>query len=131
MALLTRRRGRATFMLAFGAWFVLLALWDISDQTFGSSKSAGLFGRHVDHVSGWLFDTFGHWGPRVVLIAIGIVLVAVSFWLASVARESEAEDQRSGTRTFAVLTWTLVLLVLSLLAFIVVGPLLRNPTIDD
>jgi hypothetical protein len=40
------------------------------------------------------------------------------------------DDERSGTKRLAVLSWTLILLVLSLLAFIVAGPLLRNPTID-
>jgi hypothetical protein len=131
MALLTKDRGRATLALAFGASCLLFALWDVSDQSFGSSKSrGGLFGRFVDLAPAWLFDTFGHWGPRVVLIAIGILLVAGSFWLARVARENEADEQRSGKKTFAVLSWMVVLLVLLLLAFIVLGPLLRNPTID-
>ena len=131
MALLTKDRGRATLALAVGGSCLLFALWEVSDQSFGSSKSrGGLFGRFVDLAPAWLFDTFGHWGPRVVLIAIGILFVAGSFRLASAARENEADEQRSGTKRSAVLSWTLVLLVLSLLAFIVVGPLLRNPTID-
>jgi hypothetical protein len=109
---------------------VLFALWDVSDQSFGKSRG-GLFGHFVDHAPAWLFDTFGHWGPRIVLIAIGLLMVAASFWLASVAIENGTDDQRSGTKRFAGLSWTLILLVLSLLAFIVVGPLLRNPTIDD
>ena len=41
------------------------------------------------------------------------------------------EDQGNGTTRFALLSWTLVLLVLSLLTLIVAGPLLRNPAIDD
>jgi hypothetical protein len=120
-------------MLAFGAWFVLLALWDLSDQSFGSSlKWASLFvGPVVDHVSGSLFDTFGHWGPRGILIVIGILLVATSFPLVAGEKEHKTDHQPSHTKTFAVLSWTLVILVLSLLALIVVGPLLRNPAIDD
>jgi hypothetical protein len=129
MALLTKLRGRATLALAVGASYLLFALWDVSDQSFGNSRG-GLFGRFVDLAPAWVFDTFGHWVPRVVLIAIGILMVAGSFWLVSVTGENGTGDERSGTQRFAVLPWTLILLVLSLLAFIVVGPLLRNPTID-
>lgn len=106
---------------------MLLALWDVADPSFGSSKPRGaLVGLLVDHVSVWLFDTFGHWGPRVALIAIGALFMAASFRLASAAREDEGPSDT----TVAVLSWTLILLVSSLLIFIVVGPLLRNPTVD-
>jgi cytochrome bd-type quinol oxidase subunit 2 len=117
--------------LAVGASCLLFALWDLSDQSFGSSRSrGGLFGGFAELSPAWLFDAFGHWGPRVVLIAMGIVFTAGSFWLASLARENDGDDQRSGTKRSAILSWTLILLVLLLLAFIVVGPLFRSPTID-
>src|SRR4030095_7000286 len=125
MAISTTVRAKATLMLLVGASCLLIAFWDLSDQAFGSSRAGGL----TREISVWLFHTFGHWGPRVALIAIGALSVAGSFWLASLAREDEAPSD-SGTRRSAVLSWTLVLLVFSLLAFIVVGPLLRNPTID-
>jgi hypothetical protein len=141
MALFTKDRGR-TLTLACGASLVVLALWDVSDQSFGSSEPrGGPIGLLIDHLSVWLFDTFGHRGPRVALVGIGIAFVAASFWLASPAREirgpwdTKFSDPRTGehaggTRKSAILSWTLVLLVLSLLAFVVVGPLLGNPTID-
>jgi len=86
MALLTKVRGRATLTLAVGAWFLLLALWDVSDHTFCSWCGNRFL---TGPVYVWLFDTFGHWGPRVVLIAISVFLVVSSFWLASVTRENE------------------------------------------
>jgi hypothetical protein len=135
MALSSTSRDWATLALGVGALCLLIALRDVSDETFGSS-SGGLSGV----ISIWLFHIFGHWGPRVALITAGVLFVAESFWFASLAREEErpsdatlepaCADQRSGTKTFALLSWTLILLVFSLLAFIVVGPLLRNPTID-
>ena len=103
---------------------MLIALWDVSDQTFGSSKRANV----VDSVSRWLFDAFGHWGPRLVLIAVGTLLLAWSFWLVSLPRADEALEQPSGTAR-SVLSWALVLLV-SLLAFALLAPRLRNPTLD-
>lgn len=106
---------------------MLLALWDVADPSFGSSKSrGGPGGLLIGYVSAWLFDTFGHWGPRVALIAIGTLFVGASLWLASAARQDEGPSDI----TFSVLSWTLILLVSSLLIFIVVGPLLRNPTVD-
>lgn len=84
MALLPKVRAGATFTLAGGAWCLLLALWDVSDQKFGSAWPGGLTGP----ISAWLFDVFGHWGPRVVLMVFGVFLVALSFWLASVARKN-------------------------------------------
>jgi hypothetical protein len=113
-------------MLLVGASSLLVALWDLSDQTFGSTRAGGL----TRDVFVWLFDTFGHWGPRVALIALGVSSVAFSFWLASLEREDEAAS-KSGTKRFAVLSWTLILLVLLLLIFIVVGPLLRNAAVDS
>ena len=104
---------------------MLIAFWDVSDTTFGSSGRPSLSGR----VSRWLFDAFGHWGPRVVLIAIGTLFIVGSFWLVSLPRATEAVELRSRTARSAV-SWALVLLVLSLLAFIVLGPHLGNPTID-
>ena len=103
---------------------MLVALWDVSEQTFGSSSGGALSWI----ASIWLFNTFGHWGPRLALITIGILFMALSFRLASLARDDEAPSE---TRLFAVLSWTLVLLVLSLLAFIALGPLFRNPAIDS
>ena len=135
MALSTLRH-RATVTLALGGVCLLIALWDLSDQTFGASSRGALSGM----ISIWLFHTFGHWGPRLALIMIGVLFVALAFWLASLARRDEESsdttsanaraDQPSGTSIFGILSWTLVLLVFSLLAFVVVGPLLRNPTID-
>jgi hypothetical protein len=84
----------------------------------------------VGPVSAWLFNLFGHWGPRIVLIAIGTLFAAGSFWLARRARENEGDAQRSETLRFPVLSWALILLVLSLVTFIIVGPHLRDPTID-
>ena len=137
MALSTTVRGWATLTLAAGASSLLIALWDVSNQSFGSYKRPA-FPR--EYVSAWLFDTFGHWGPRVLLMALGVLLVALSFRFASLAREEDGPsnttsehacvDQRSGTKRFAVLSWTLILLGLSLLACLVLGPLLRNPAID-
>src|SRR5687767_3521010 len=90
MAPFTKERGRATLTLASGASFMVLALWDVSDQSFGSSKPrGGPVGLLIDHFSVWLFDAFGHWGPRVALMGIGILFAAASFWLASVARETK------------------------------------------
>lgn len=85
MARLTNIRSGATFTLAFGACCLLLALWDLSDQKFGSTWPGGLTGP----ISAWLFDMFGHWGPRVALVVFGVFLVALSFWLASVARKND------------------------------------------
>lgn len=136
MALLRKVRGLPTLMLAAGASCFLVALWDVSDQTFGSN-APGIF----RGISTWSLDTFGHWGPRALLMALGVLLVLSSFRRASVARENDVpsgtasqhagiDDRRSRTTRFTLL-WTPILLVFSLLAFIVVGPLLRNPTIDD
>lgn len=118
-------RGRDTLALALGASCLLFAFWDVSDETFGAS-SGGALGA----ASAGLFHLFGHWGPRGALIAFGLLNVALSLWFAAQAREHAWSDELRGTRTFAVLSWTLVVLVLSLLAFIVVGPLLHEPAID-
>lgn len=127
MALLTKDRGRATFTLAVGASCLLVALWDVSDQTFGSSLSQDRY--LIRAFFAWLFDMFGHWGLRVPLMAIGVFFVAMSFRLAWVARENEGPSLES--RTLNILLWVLIVLVLSLLLFVVVGPLLQNREIDD
>jgi|SRR5688572_3521054 hypothetical protein len=127
MALLTKVRGEATFVLAVGASCLLVALWDVSDQTFGSSWSRDRY--LIRAFFAWLFDTFGHWGLRVPLMAFGVFLVASSFRVASVAREKEEPSNES--RTLNILSWVLIVLVLSFLLFIVVGPLLQDPRIDD
>lgn len=120
MALLTTARGSAALMLGVGASFLVVALWDVSNERFGFYRRPLL---PREYVSAWLFDAFGHWGPRAVLITIGVLGVAFSFWLAA---RAEADERPSNS----ILSWTLILLVLSLLAFIVAGPLLGDPRID-
>lgn len=125
MSTSTTVRGWDTLALLFGASCLLFALWDLSDEAFGASRVGAL-----GAASAGLFHLFGHWGPRVTLIAIGLVFVASSFRLSALAKEQAGSGEPHGTATFAVLSWTLVVLVLSLLAFIVVGPLLHKPAID-
>ena len=125
MAISTTVRGWDTLTLLYGASCLLFALWDLSDEAFGATRGGAL-----GAASAGLFHLFGHWGPRVTLIAIGLVFVASSFRLAALAKEQAGSVEPQGTTTFALLSWTLVVLVLSLLAFIVVGPLLHKPAID-
>jgi hypothetical protein len=82
-------------------------------------------------------------GPGVALIAIGSVVRGLVLWMSGRAEStprphrsrgsawtSNMDAPRRGTKIFEVLSWTLIVLIVSLSAFFVLGPLLRNPTVD-
>lgn len=117
--------------LAAGAACFLYALWDLSDASFGSAKSGSRpFGDLVYFLPAWLYAAFGHWGPRILVMALGAILVIGSFWLSSVVQADEAEERQAGRTRSDVVAWTLLALVFAVLAFLVVGPSLRIPAVD-
>ena len=60
--------------LLLGGGLILLALWNISNRDFCSGGCGLLFSL----ITAPLFEHFGHWGPRVALLAVGTSFVALS-----------------------------------------------------
>lgn len=56
---------------AFGFALIAIAVWNTTDEAFCSSWCGNL----TAPIFANLYSTFGHWGPRAFLIAIGLVFV--------------------------------------------------------
>jgi hypothetical protein len=77
---------RASVDIILGVGLVLVALANPFDQTYCSS-GCGFF---LSPAFDWLFSNIGHWGPRMLFIAIG----ALCIW-GGVDRISNPVQERS------------------------------------
>jgi len=55
-----------------GVTLVMIALGDLGDQYFCAGRCGGV---SFSLVAAPLFAYFGHWGPRVAILTIGIALI--------------------------------------------------------
>jgi len=62
-------------MLIFGIALVVIAFWDVDDQSFCAAGCGNLF----RFISAPLYEHFGHWGARIAILVIGGAFIAWSF----------------------------------------------------
>ena len=60
-----------------GVVLIAYALWDLADKNFCELWCGNILAPLFE----FLFVQFGHWGPRVLMIVLGVAMVASSFHL--------------------------------------------------
>jgi len=60
-----------------GAVLIAYALWDLTDKNFCELWCGNILAPLFE----FLFVQFGHWGPRCLMVVLGVAMVASSFHL--------------------------------------------------